>query len=247
MIKKIIKKIFNVFGCEIISTKYIVLPPDAFEDQRKIFADQDSVIIFDVGAHHGQTALAYNKLFKASQIYSFEPFGESYTALTNTVKSFGNIQAFNTALSNITGEVDFHSNQSSATNSIFATHQEGAAIWDVDLLDTINKIKVPVTTIDAFIETHNIPNIDILKIDTQGTEYLVIEGALSSIKSGKLKLIYMEILTLPTYENQKKFDEILLLLRTNSFELYNIYNTSQTKNGVLRQLDAVFVNSQIKF
>ena len=57
----------------------------------------------------------------------------------------------------------------------------------------------------------------------------------------------MEILTLPTYENQKKFDEILLLLRTNGFELYNIYNTSQTKNGVLRQLDAVFVNSQIKF
>ena len=68
MIKKIIKKTFNFFGCEIMSTKYIVLPPDAFEDQKKIFADQNSVRIFDVGAHHGQTALTYNKLFKASQI-----------------------------------------------------------------------------------------------------------------------------------------------------------------------------------
>jgi FkbM family methyltransferase len=244
--KTFIKKIFNLLGFEIIQTKYVVHPMDAFEDQKKIFAEQNFVIIFDVGAHHGQTALAYNKLFPTSLIYSFEPFGESYTALTNTVTSFENIKSFNTALSNIVGEVDFHSNQSSATNSILPTHQEGAAIWDVHLLDTINKIKVPVTTVDAFIETHTIPHIDILKIDTQGTEYLVIEGALNSIKAGKVKLIYMEILTLPTYENQKKFDEILLLLRSNGFTLYNIYNTSHTKNGVLRQVDAVFVSNQIK-
>lgn len=244
--KKLIKKIFNALGFEIIQTKYVVSPPDAFEDQKRIFADQKSVVVFDVGAHHGQTALAYNKLFNSSEIYSFEPFDESYTALITTVKSFSNIKAFNTALSNITGEVDFHSNQSSATNSIFATHQEGAAIWDVDLLNTLNKIKVPVTTIDAFVATHNISHIDILKIDTQGTEYLVIEGALDSIKAGKIKLIYMEILTLPTYVNQKKFDEILLLLRTHGFELYNIYNTSHTKNGTLRQVDAVFVSSHIK-
>lgn len=246
MMKKIIKKIFNLFGCEIIQTKYVVSPPDAFEDQQKIFAGQNSVIIFDVGAHHGQTALAYNKLFKTPQLFSFEPFGESYAALTNTVKGFSNIKAFNTALSNVTGEVDFHSNQSSATNSILPTHQEGASIWDVNLLDTVKKIKVPVTTVDDFIKTHNVSHVDILKIDTQGTEYLVIEGALNSIKAGKIKLIYMEILTLPTYENQKKFDEILLLLRTNGFELYNIYNTSHTKNGMLRQVDAIFVSNQIK-
>jgi len=244
--KKIIKKIFNVFGCEIIQTKYVVSPPDAFEDQQKIFAGQNAVIIFDVGAHHGQTALSYNKLFKTSQIFSFEPFGESYAALTNTVKGCENIKTFNTALSNVTGEVDFHSNQSSATNSILPSHKEGAAIWDVNLLDTVKKIKVPVTTVDDFMVTHNISHIDILKIDTQGTEYLVIEGALNSIKAGKIKLIYMEILTLPTYENQKKFDEILFLLRTNGFELYNIYNTSHTKNGTLRQVDAIFVSKQIK-
>ncbi|HSY62319.1 MAG TPA: FkbM family methyltransferase [Cytophaga sp.] len=241
--KKIIKKIFHLLGLEITSTKYIVHPPDAFEDQKKILAGQKSVTIFDVGAHHGQTALTYNKLFNASQIFSFEPFGESYTTLTNTIKSFKNIKAFNNALSNIVGEVDFHCNQSSATNSILPTHQEGSAIWDVNLLDTINKIKVPVTTVDAFIETHSIPYVDILKIDTQGTEYFIIEGALNSIKAGKVKLIYMEILTLPTYENQKKFDEILLLLRTNGFSLHNIYNTSLTKNGVLRQVDALFVYS----
>ncbi|WP_018341620.1 FkbM family methyltransferase [Cytophaga aurantiaca] len=243
--KKIIKKIFHLIGFEITSTKYIVSPPDAFEDQKKILAGQKSVTIFDVGAHHGQTALAYTKLFDTPQIFSFEPFGESYTALTNTVKPFGNIKTFNTALSNITGEVEFHSNQSSATNSILPTHKEGAAVWDVDLLDTIHKIKVPVTTVDAFIASNNISHVDVLKIDTQGTEYLVIEGALQSIKAGKIKMIYMEILTLPTYENQKKFDEILLLLRTNGFELHNIYNTSLTKNGVLRQVDALFVYTKI--
>lgn len=243
--KKLIKKIFNLLGFEVIQTKYVVSPPDAFEDQKRIFTDQKSVVVFDIGAHHGQTALAYNKLFHSAEIYSFEPFGESFAALTNTVKPFKNIQAFNTALSNTTGEIEFHSNQSSATNSILPTHKEGAAIWDVNLLDTINKIKVPVTTVDDFIRTHNISHIDILKIDTQGTEYLVIEGALNSIKAGKIKLIYMEILTLPTYENQKKFDEILLLLRINGFDLHNIYNTSLTKNGVLRQVDALFIYNKI--
>lgn len=244
--KKFLKKIFSLLGFEVIQKKYIVSPPDAFEDQKKIFSDQDAVIIFDVGAHHGQTALTYNKLFSNPQIFSFEPFGESYATLSNTVKDFGNIKTFNTALSNITGEVDFHSNQSSATNSILPTHQEGAAIWDANLLDTVKKIKVPVTTVDEFIIAQTISHVDILKIDTQGTEYLVIEGALNSIKADKIKLIYMEILTLPTYENQKKFDEILFLLRTNGFELYNIYNTSHTKNGMLRQVDAIFISKQIK-
>ena len=239
--KKVIKRLLKRFGYEIILTKNNP-KSNQFIDQKKLVGNEDGIVIFDVGAHQGHTSLNYNTLFNTCTIYSFEPFIDSYTILTETVKGYQNIKPFNTALGNIVGEVDFHVNQYSATNSILPTHQEGSNIWGANLLDTLKVIKVNSTTIDDFIERHAINQIDILKLDTQGTEYNIIEGAAKAIEQGKIKLIYLEIITLPTYQNQKHFDEVLRFLRLNGFNLYNMYDYSFTQLGFLRQVDAIFLS-----
>jgi FkbM family methyltransferase len=238
--KKILKKILKGFGYEIISS-------NPFKDQKRLFVGKEKLVVFDVGAHHGQTALDYNKLFNNCTIYSFEPFRESFDILNENVKSYPNIKIFNNALGNVIGDLDFHVNKSSATNSILPTHQESSKTWGKNLLDTIETIKIKSTTIDDFIGKSGINQIDVLKIDTQGTEYNVIEGAIKAIKQGKIKLIYLEIITLPTYQNQKHLDEMLSFLRLNGYNLYNIYNYSSTPLGMLRQIDAIFLNNKFQF
>ncbi len=52
-----------------------------------------------------------------------------------------------------------------------------------------------------------------LVLDTQVTEYQVLEGASKAMEENKISLIYLEIITKPTYKGQKNFDEILFLLR----------------------------------
>lgn len=241
-VKKLLKFLLNRFGYEISLTS----SPAWFNDQKMIVGDVDEPVIFDVGAHFGQTSLRYNRLFNNCKIYSFEPFKDSFETLNETVKYQRNIETFNTALGNKVGEVDFHININSVTNSILPTAKEGPITWGTNALDTTEIIKVASTTIDSFIDTKGIHKIDILKIDAQGTEYYIIEGAVKAIDQNKIKIISLEIITLPTYQNQKYLDEVLRLLRLNGFSLYNIYNLNYDSFGALRQIDAIFISSKFQ-
>lgn len=59
-----------------------------------------------------------------------------------------------------------------------------------------------------------------------------------------INLIYTEIITISTYENQQELDEALKMFRQYGFELFNIYNSGHTDNGHLQYIDAVFVNTK---
>ena len=139
------------------------------------------------------------------------------------------------------GFAKFNSNKFSQTNSLLNSHKLANKVWGKNLLDKKKVINDELTTIDSFVEKHNIKKIDILKIDTQGSEYLVLKGAKESLKRGIVKLIYTEIIMLPTYENQLDFDEFIKLMKSFGFRLFNLYNLSLTKEGELRQVDALFL------
>jgi hypothetical protein len=51
----------------------------------------------------------------------------------------------------------------------------------------------------------------------------------------------MEIILASTYEGQKYFDEILLLLRRKGFQLFNLYNYTYSGNELI-QVDAIFIH-----
>jgi FkbM family methyltransferase len=183
-------------------------------------------------------------------MYSFEPFPEAFNSLKEVAKGYSNVEAINNAVGNEPADVTFYVNKFSPTNSVLAPLPEASGIWenimDGTAFDAKATIKVRSTTVDDFIEKKGIEQVDILKIDTQGSEYFVIEGAAEAIKKDKIRLVYLEILPLPTYKNQKHFDEILKLMRLCGFSLYNMYDFSYTKFGELRQLDALFLSSKIR-
>jgi FkbM family methyltransferase len=252
MVKKLLKKIFGKIGYVIIksdklqSSNNCYQKPDPFFDQKFLVGDQANMVIFDVGAHHGETTIKYNNLFKNCRIYSFEPFIESFKILSDAVKNNKNVSTFNMAIGNKVGEVKFYVNKFSATNSLLPSHIEGSKAWGEDILTIVETVNVNSTTIDDFIQKEGIDKIDILKLDTQGTEYLIIDGAFQAIKKHKIILIYMEILIMQTYHGQKQFDEILTLLRVNGFKLFNMYNYSSNQFGELRQIDAIFVRDNFQ-
>ena len=64
-------------------------------------------------------------------------------------------------------------------------------------------------------------NIDLIKIDTQGSEYEVIEGGLNFIKQNK-PLLFLETWNFEYYKNIKLFDQVIALLRTVNYELYGL-------------------------
>lgn len=243
MIKSFLKGVLKKTGYALVKTnnRRIILSRDPFLDQKSLITTNKKPVIFDIGAHHGQTTKMYRTLFKESTIYSFEPFLESYKILLESTRSDSNTHTYNIGFNNFKGKVNLNVNNLTATNSILPTHQDGEKIWGKDLLTTIGKVEINVTTIDEFILEKKIEKIDILKLDTQGTEYSILEGAQNAITEKKIALIYLEIITMPTYEGQRHLDEVLLLLRKGGFILYNFYDYSLTSFGELRQIDAVFL------
>lgn len=217
---------------------------NVFEIQRLLLKDSEKEFtIFDVGAYKGDVTLIYRNLFPDSHIYSFEPFFHSFNILKDRTASMKNIYPVNKGLGNYTGNSIFYSNKSAPTNSILPPHIESRKFWNDTRPSTIETIEIELETIDNFVSMNHIDKIDILKIDAQGSEFMVLYGAKDTLQQGKINLIYMEIIIVPTYEGQKHFDEYLLYLRSFGFSIFNLFNFSLTQNGTLRQFDCIFIKS----
>ncbi len=220
--------------------KYESKKDKIFNTQRKLCNSKKRPIIFDIGAYDGETALTYSKYFNQCDIFSFEPYKETYDVLEKNIKAYNNIKSFNIALGNNNGKSVFHVNNFLATNSLLPSSDEGINIWGADKLETKKIIEVPMQTIDHFLQEEGINQIDILKMDAQGAEYLILEGAKESIAAGKIKIIYSELIVRPIYEGQKDLDEMLRIYRNLGFDLYNLYK-SNDKDDRLKFMDGIFI------
>ena len=90
-------------------------------------------------------------------------------------------------------------------------------------IQNYEEINVQTQTIDNFCLLNNIERIDLLKLDTEGTEHEVFLGAEKLLSQGKIGLIYTEI-----SGSKKKFDhkveKIIKLLNKYNFELKKVYS-----------------------
>ena len=79
-----------------------------------------------------------------------------------------------------------------------------------------------------------------LKIDTQGYENFVLNGALKSLK--KVKIIQIEMALIPTYEDSISFEQMIEKLTAEGFKLISIESGYyDKKTGNLLEVDGVFI------
>ena len=118
MIKRVFFGVVRRLGYEI---RPLWTPTDAFLEQKRLLQGREPLVIFDAGAHRGESALMYKTLFPTAAVYSFEPFPESFAAFQKETAKLANVQAFNVALSDRAGYAEFNSIQYAATNSLLNT------------------------------------------------------------------------------------------------------------------------------
>lgn len=241
----LIKQVLNKLGYNI--SKFS-LYDDAFLVQRELMKKLDikKPVVFDVGANIGMTSILYNNLFKGNvSIFAFEPFQESYEDAKNRLSSFKNVQLFKLGFSNGKGRKTFYSNKSAATNSLLQSKDDAFdTLGGQQAILTKEEVKVDIDTINNFCEDNKIDSIDILKMDTQGSELDIISGSNRLMETGKVKIIYTECLVQPSYQNQPNLIDYLICFQNNNFELFNFYYPSVV-NGILKQVDIIFVHKSI--
>ncbi len=241
--KKALHKIANRFGYAIHRIE-TVRKSGPFAEMGRLCMNIEQPVIFDIGAHHGQTAKLFRDVFPQAHIYCFEPFAESYEILKQNTASDVNISTFNYGLSDRNAVLEFHSNSFPQTNSLLSTDCQGSETWEEGVLDTKEIVEAEFRTLESVVRDLQLPRVNILKLDVQGAEYLVLQGAGLVFQKGLVDIVYSEVITQPTYVNQKRFDQALKVYYDCGFDLHNIYNCNFTGAGVLRQVDVLFTQKK---
>lgn len=129
----------------------------------KLFIGKEEVYV-DAGAAHGDTVANFYEESKGlyKKIYAFEPDPINYKGLEVLAGVMPNIQTYPAGLSNVQGEISFYEQENNRFGSRFI---ESNSISNSD-----NKVKV--MRLDDVVEKATI-----LKIDVEGFESKVIEGA----------------------------------------------------------------------
>ena len=190
-------------------------------------------VIFDIGAHHGQSIEYLRGIFPSSIIYSFEPDPDSFKVLIK--KESANNKLFNIALSDTTGEIIFYKNKISHTNSLFKVNlnsrdsiraKKENFLENSSYLEEINlNISVKTTTLDQFVSDFSIKKIDLLKIDVQGAEELVLLGGVNALKD--VTSIIVEVSFFDYYEKSTNFLDIEKILIPHGFSMFSILDISK--------------------
>jgi len=138
---------------------------------RQIFKNlpiQNFEVVLDIGANVGmwtEWALHQN----SHHIYSFEP---NKTALKDLYKLHGNndrVTIIDKAVYNENTELDFFFTEENSLVS--ATHSHNGQGFG---LPTTSNYKVDAITLEKFIQDYNIKNIDLVKMDIEGSEFNII-------------------------------------------------------------------------
>lgn len=132
--------------------------------------------IFDIGANIGVTACMFARFARGGKIFCFEPGPASYAYLQRTLaaNAMPDCRAVQLALGAEPGMLSFVEDGGSASASHVSI--PGQTLGAGSLI-------VEVSTVDREVSAHGLARLDFLKIDVEGFELDVIDGAAQAIAS----------------------------------------------------------------
>jgi FkbM family methyltransferase len=228
--KSALQSLLHSAGYDVRKTSHIGL--DANTDIQRIFGKRPLRVIFDVGAHLGETTQTYFHKFPQAMIYSFEPSPEAFMTLRQAVAEWNRVEPVQKGMDARCGTRKFFLNKFGATNSflpalaVLPTPQIGS------LMENVGVVEVTITTLDDFCAERNIQTIDLLKLDVQGFELEVLHGGRGLLEDERIPLIYTEVSFETHYAGQTTFSQLHPKLTQWGFELVDIYGQTRTSCGV---------------
>lgn len=161
---------------------HIALLGDYEHRLTRVIADKakQGGLFVDVGANAGYFTLLWANALPSNKVISFEPSPRNVHLLESNVKTNGfddQVRVIAAGAGSASGEFSFDPGPEQQTG------------WGGFSLDASKStIQVPVTTLDSQIDE----TIDLLKVDVEGAELWVLEGARRLLASKQIKAVVFE-------------------------------------------------------
>jgi FkbM family methyltransferase len=149
---------------------------------------EPGMIFFDAGANVGLFTISAAKKIGGKCIFAFEPCASTYALLKQNVQLNGlpDVNVAQIALGDAVGEgvLQVNVRGKDGLNTLGrATHSESKAVGQEE---------VTITTLDVFMKDHDISHVDVMKVDIEGGELMLFQGARELLERADAPLILYE-------------------------------------------------------
>lgn len=233
-INQIIKKIFSTVGLDV--SLYSKPSPHPLVHHK-------IELLLDVGANTGQHARKVREKGYKNKIISFEPLPEAYEILLKNSKKDPLWTVYEKcALGSNLGETDINISKNSYSSSIKPMLEAHLSSAPESIY--IGKTKTNIFTLDSIFDSFRLNNDKTyLKIDTQGFEKEVLDGATLSLKN--IFAVQLELSIQPLYDGQELYKYFFSFFEKSGFSLWSLEPVFEDKKtGKLLQFDAIFVKNE---
>jgi FkbM family methyltransferase len=196
-------------------------------------------VALDVGANEGNFGHELRELGFDGKIVSFEPLADAYRLLVTAAASDASWTAVNIGLGERDEERVLHVAANSQSSSFLA--MEGAHTQAAPDSAYIGETRANIRRLDGVFAQYCPPNTQVfLKIDTQGFEKRVMEGARGVLD--RVPLIQLECSLVPLYQDADLIEDLLSYMRGLGYDPVDQRPTFYHRDSHhLMQLDVLFL------
>jgi FkbM family methyltransferase len=196
-------------------------------------------LVFDIGANTGQFATELRAIGYKGRIVSFEPLSDAHKKLNREATRDGKWHVHpKTAIGDFDGEIEINIAGNSVSSSVLPMLEAHAAAAVTSAY--IGAEKVAIARLDSIASNYlSGEETYFIKIDTQGFEWQVLDGAKETLANAQGVLC--ELSLVPLYEGQRLWLEMIERLNREGFSLWAIQTGfTDPRDGRALQVDAIF-------
>ena len=195
-------------------------------------------VVLDVGANIGQYTKRLRYLGYAGRVVSFEPLRSEYAELESQASGDPAWHTRHYALGDYDGVQEINIAENSVSSSLLNVLPQH--IDSAPKARSIGKQTIEIQKLDSvFDEICSSEDIPYLKLDTQGYEMPILEGAERSLD--KIQTIQLEMSLTQQYHGETLLPEMTIWLYARGYELVGIEPAhSSWRDGQMLQVDGIF-------
>lgn len=171
--------------------------------------------VIDVGANGGQWASALRSAGYAGPMVSFEPLAEAFETLSQRTRHDPLWTAHRMAIGEFDGESTIQVASNSWSSSLLPMEERHLTSAPESRYRAIEKVVIQ--RLDTVVPTLGLPERLFVKIDVQGYELKVLEGAESVFDD--VVMFELELSLVPLYTGQALLPELVTYLAERDFDL----------------------------
>jgi FkbM family methyltransferase len=194
--------------------------------------------VLDIGANAGQFAIEMRRAKVTGRIVSVEPLSAPFAQLSARATGDPLWSVERAAVSDAPGTLTINVAGNSVSSSVLPMLDQHAQAAPSSRY--VATEEVPAITVDELVERHGmVPESAVLKIDVQGYEKAVLDGAAKTL--GRFGAVRTEMSLVPLYDGQALLPDLLELLTSAGLELWSVEpGFTDPVSRRLLQLDGIF-------